>query len=281
MDDLKRILDKINEITEAPAAGAEAQKPVLAESLDQEFQKYLAEADVPTSDYERIRGEVGSKKSGLSSFGRAFKQARASGETEFTWKGRKYSTALKDEPVSHGSVDFPSASRKETDWEQQRARMIQRAEAPAPVGVPEIDIERTGLEEGVDGVDTVSLDVPLLMRIMEYAREDAKTDMDLHHAAEQMIALNKTQDHLTMDDYDAIIAKTQQSTPSQEDEVNESDISGLLAASSLNHAYIFTVETAEGEKKKFRVKAQSERVAREKFSKHHSQAKILDVKQEY
>ena len=136
-------------------------------------------------------------------------------------------------------------------------------------------------EVATDTVDTVTVDVPLLMRVMEYAREDAKTDMDLHHVAEQMIALNKSRDHLTMDDYDAIIAKTQQTAPAQDDEVNESDISGLLTASSLNHAYFFTVETAEGQRKKFRVKAQSERVAREKFLKHHSQATILNVKQEY
>ena len=214
MNDLKKILDKINEITQAPADNIQVQKPALAESLEREFQTYLAEADLPTSDYERIA--AGAKKPGLSSFGRAFKQARAAGETEFTWKGRRYSTAMKDEPASRDLVDFPAASRKETDWERQRARMIQRAETPTPAGTPEIDIERVGLEENIDGVDTVSLDVPLLMRIMEYAREDAKTDMDLHHAAEQMIALSKSQDHLTMDDYDAIIAKTQQTPTDQE-----------------------------------------------------------------
>jgi hypothetical protein len=62
--------------------------------------------------------------------------------------------------------------------------------------------------------------------------------------------------------------------------VEGSDISGLLAASHLNKSFIITAELAEGGTKKFRVKAQSERVAKEKFMKHHSMAKIVDVKEE-
>jgi hypothetical protein len=59
-----------------------------------------------------------------------------------------------------------------------------------------------------------------------------------------------------------------------------SDISGLLAASKLNKSFIVTAKTAEGATKKYRVKAQSERVAREKFSKHFAMAEILSVKEE-
>ena len=62
--------------------------------------------------------------------------------------------------------------------------------------------------------------------------------------------------------------------------VTESDISGLLAASHLNRSFIITANLAEGGTKKFRVKAQSERVAVEKFKKHHSMAEIVDVKEE-
>jgi len=32
--------------------------------------------------------------------------------------------------------------------------------------------------------DTIKLDVPLFIRLLEYAREDAKDDMDLHRVAE-------------------------------------------------------------------------------------------------
>lgn len=59
-----------------------------------------------------------------------------------------------------------------------------------------------------------------------------------------------------------------------------SDISGLMSASNLNNSYIITAELAEGGKKKFRVKAQNERVAIEKFKKHYSMAKIINVEEE-
>lgn len=67
--------------------------------------------------------------------------------------------------------------------------------------------------------------------------------------------------------------------PSQEPTM-ESDISGLLAAAHLNRAFIITAKTAEGPTKKYRVRAQSERVAREKFARHYAMAKVLDVKEE-
>lgn len=55
-----------------------------------------------------------------------------------------------------------------------------------------------------DQTDTVTMDVPLLLRMMEYAREDAKTDMDLHNVAERMIQLSKDHDYLCMDNYNEI-----------------------------------------------------------------------------
>jgi hypothetical protein len=54
--------------------------------------------------------------------------------------------------------------------------------------------------------DIIKLDVPLLIRLMEYAREDAKTDMDLHFAAENMIQLSKINRILNMGDYESIIS---------------------------------------------------------------------------
>jgi hypothetical protein len=41
---------------------------------------------------------------------------------------------------------------------------------------------------------------------MEYAREDAKTDMDLHFAAENMIQLSKAKRILNMGDYESIVS---------------------------------------------------------------------------
>ena len=53
--------------------------------------------------------------------------------------------------------------------------------------------------------DVIKLDVPLLIRLLEYAKEDAGTDMDLHKVAEQLVLLSQADNTLTMSDYDSII----------------------------------------------------------------------------
>lgn len=64
-------------------------------------------------------------------------------------------------------------------------------------------------EEGGGAVDTITMDVPLMIRLFEYAREGAKTDMDLHDVAERLIHLSKEGRTLTMHDY-ADICPTEQ-----------------------------------------------------------------------
>ena len=54
--------------------------------------------------------------------------------------------------------------------------------------------------------DKVTIDIPLFIRLLEYAREDAKTDMDLHNVAEKAIAASETGKTLTMSDYDSLVA---------------------------------------------------------------------------
>jgi hypothetical protein len=55
-------------------------------------------------------------------------------------------------------------------------------------------------------IDEASLDIPLLIRIMEYAKEDAQSDMDLHKIAENIIELSKGGKTLTMSDYNNIVS---------------------------------------------------------------------------
>ena len=61
--------------------------------------------------------------------------------------------------------------------------------------------------------DIITVDVPLFIRLLEYAREDAQTDMDLHDVTEKIISLSASGKTLSMDDYSTIIG-------SQED-INE------------------------------------------------------------
>jgi hypothetical protein len=67
--------------------------------------------------------------------------------------------------------------------------------------------------EAVDKKDTVTLDIPLLIRVLELAREDIKTDMDLHRVVEKLINI-RTKGMLTMKDYN-YIAKIHEDIMSQ------------------------------------------------------------------
>jgi hypothetical protein len=64
--------------------------------------------------------------------------------------------------------------------------------------------------------DKITLDVPLFIRLLEYARENAKTDMDLHNVAEKAIDASETGKTLTMADYDSLVAGN-----SEDQEMNE------------------------------------------------------------
>jgi hypothetical protein len=69
-----------------------------------------------------------------------------------------------------------------------------------------------------DVVDTVTLDVPLFIRMLEYAKEDAEDDMALHDLAEKTIALNKQKGILSMEDYDTLIPAMEQVDENLRDE---------------------------------------------------------------
>lgn len=70
----------------------------------------------------------------------------------------------------------------------------------------EINYGADGAAAAQNQPDAITMDVPLLIRLLEYAREDAQTDMDLHSVAENLINLSKTGETLSMDDYDSIVA---------------------------------------------------------------------------
>jgi len=65
-----------------------------------------------------------------------------------------------------------------------------------------ISFKQYMLEE-TDKKDTITFDIPLLIRVLELAREDVKSDMDLHRVVERLIDI-RSRGTLTMDDYDFI-----------------------------------------------------------------------------
>ena len=91
-------------------------------------------------------------------------------------------------------VEFGSASRF------KNPRSVWRHNAPNR-GVA----EDTNVVPLANPKDTVSLDIPLLIRLLEYAREDAQTDVDLHNVAERLINLSRSGKTLNMSNYGTVV----------------------------------------------------------------------------
>jgi len=76
-----------------------------------------------------------------------------------------------------------------------------------------------------DKVDTITMDIPLFLRMLEYSREDASQDMDLHDVTEKAISLGKERGILQMDDYDEIIGSAE--------EIDEAELSEAYVPSNI------------------------------------------------
>ena len=69
----------------------------------------------------------------------------------------------------------------------------------------DIDVENFSVEEPEENpVDVIRMDVPLFMRCLEFSREDAQDDADLHHLVEKAVELSKDGKTLTMDNYNEL-----------------------------------------------------------------------------
>lgn len=91
------------------------------------------------------------------------------------------------------------------DWESTELLETNIGETVNLKGIGEVPLDMPIMEADFNPADEVVMNVPLLLRIMEYSKEDAKTDMDLHEVLENLIQLSGTGETLTMDHYDDII----------------------------------------------------------------------------
>ena len=66
-----------------------------------------------------------------------------------------------------------------------------------------------------DAVDTITMDIPLFLRMLEYSREDASQDMDLHDVTEKANSLGKERGILSMEDYDEIVGAAEDAPKSE------------------------------------------------------------------
>lgn len=76
-----------------------------------------------------------------------------------------------------------------------------------------------------DKVDTITMDIPLFLRMLEYSREDASQDMDLHDVTEKANLLGKERGILQMDDYDEIVGAAK--------EIDEAELSEAYVPSNI------------------------------------------------
>lgn len=73
-------------------------------------------------------------------------------------------------------------------------------------GEREDDTMPDDLMEVENPIDVIIVDVPLFIRMLEFAREDASTDMDLHDLAQKAIKMSAKGEPLTMMHYDDLVA---------------------------------------------------------------------------
>jgi hypothetical protein len=86
--------------------------------------------------------------------------------------------------------------------------------------------------ERTDAKDTITFDIPLLIRVLELTRENIKSDVDLHKMVEKLIKIRR-KGILTMQDYKLITRLREE----YKDELNqlmyENGMAGVTAAASV------------------------------------------------
>lgn len=76
-------------------------------------------------------------------------------------------------------------------------------ESPPPVS-DEIEISNGVLSKLPASLEPIKMDIAVFIRVMEYARENAKTDQELHELAERASALSRDK-ILTMEEYELLV----------------------------------------------------------------------------
>jgi hypothetical protein len=105
-------------------------------------------------------------------------------------------------------ANSPEAKAKRHKEEQESLRQISPAmRKKLRLPEPEANLKEVSEQQAESNpVDTVTVDIPLFIRMLEFAREDAASDEDLHAVTDKMIELSQTGDTLKMKDYNAIVS---------------------------------------------------------------------------
>lgn len=74
-----------------------------------------------------------------------------------------------------------------------------------------VSSKRRYQSEEKESVDSVTMDIPLLVRLMEFAREDANSNTILHKMVERLIEMSEEGQSLSMSDYEDIVGSVDES----------------------------------------------------------------------
>lgn len=191
-----------------------AKKVIKKESL---LKKYFAEAEeqsVAEIEEERAIKEQRLKMYSQQIAERVLNKNKKLAELDKSTLGNYVQANAADQVQRASSASFKSGAAgdkynksDDTHKEKMRQKGLERA------------VKKLTKESIEDQPDAITVDVPLLIRLLEYAREDAKTDIDLHNVAENMINLGSSGKTLSMDDYNKIIPSNDidQSLPEDSD----------------------------------------------------------------
>ena len=116
-----------------------------------------------------------------------------------------YTHLLEDATYEMLGVKKPNRKKEVASTEMEE---VKKKDNMAPNQMTKAKVVKESLEEKrKNPSDFVIMDVPLFIRMLEYAREDATSDMDLHDVAEKLIKLSATGKPVTMKFYNSIVSK--------------------------------------------------------------------------
>jgi hypothetical protein len=169
------------------------------EDLKQNYEKYKKTGINEAKEEDRYKRPIVTNKQGEKFILQGFS---TSGYYLIPYDGSKYwehFSVPKNEWIPEKSINWDDYNFTKQQFEKLKAS---HGKSEKEISKKFQDMNEAKKE---DAVDTITMDIPLFIRILEYSREDAAEDMDLHDITEKAISLGKERGILQMDDYDEIV----------------------------------------------------------------------------
>jgi len=149
-----------------------------------------------------------------------------------------YTDLLEDATYELLGIKKPNRKKASTATEMEEVKAKDN-KAKNQMEKPKVVKESVDLEEKrKNPTDYVIMDVPLFIRMLEFAREDATSDMDLHDVAEKLIKLSAQGKPVTMKSYDAVVANDEEKAAKDAKALKEDDWKQADDESDMAHSQL-------------------------------------------